>query len=68
MTDEQYKECTAQIKALADLRKLSMEDTDLVINNYYDNVVARNGSDKPLLNGITAEEQEVVNQKAAELS
>jgi len=66
MTDVQYKECTAQIKALADIRKLSIEDTDLVINNYYDNHM-NNKSDKPLLAGMTAEEQKAFEQKAAEL-
>ena len=68
MTDDQYKECTAQIKALADVRKLSIEDPDLVINNYYDNIMAGNGSNKPLLNGMTAKEQKFVEQKAADLT
>jgi len=63
MTD---KECTAQIKALADIRKLSIEDTDLVINNYYGNIQPNGHSEKPLLSDITAEEQKKFEEKAAD--
>jgi homocitrate synthase len=36
MTDEQYKECTAGIKAFADVRRVSVEEIDSFINAFYD--------------------------------
>ncbi|KAH7361367.1 homocitrate synthase [Pyrenochaeta sp. MPI-SDFR-AT-0127] len=35
MADAQYKECTAKIKALADVRKIDLENTDEIIRTYY---------------------------------
>lgn len=36
MTDEQYKECTAGIKALADGRRVSVEEIDSFIKTFHD--------------------------------
>ena len=38
MTEEQYKQCTSQIKALADIRNLKLDDTDSIIRNFYNNL------------------------------
>lgn len=35
MTDEQYKECTAGIKAFADVRRVSVEEIDSFIHAFY---------------------------------
>jgi homocitrate synthase len=64
MTDAQYKECTAKIKALADIRKLALDDTDSIIRNFHEIV---NGADKPLIADLTAEEKEHLAEATAEL-
>lgn len=66
MTDTQYKECTAKIKALADIRKLGIDDTDAVIRSFYANV---HGGNKSLLEGLkieplSKEEQAKVDEEA----
>ncbi len=58
MTDSQYKECTAKIKALADLKNIALEDTDAIIQNYHHNLHSK--QEKPLLGGLTEEERRVV--------
>lgn len=65
MSDAQYKECTAKIKAMADVRKLAIDDTDSIIRAFHNNLIA--GEAKPLLEGMTAEEQELFEQKEQEL-
>jgi len=35
MTDEQYKACTAQIKQLADIRPITVDDTDSIIRAFH---------------------------------
>ncbi|KAB8621917.1 hypothetical protein FH972_026026 [Carpinus fangiana] len=65
MTDAQYKECTAKIKAMADVRKLAIDDTDSIIRTYHNNLHAEN--EKPLLEGMTAEEQKLFDEKQKEL-
>ncbi|KAI1869080.1 uncharacterized protein JN550_006067 [Neoarthrinium moseri] len=35
MSDAQYKECTAKIKALADVRKITVDDTDSIIRAFH---------------------------------
>lgn len=63
MTDAQYKECTAKIKALADIRKLALDDTDSIIRAFYSNV---NGlEEKPLIPGLTAEEEKILEFEAS---
>jgi homocitrate synthase len=57
MTDIQYKECTAKIKALADIRKLAVDDTDSVIRAFHANL---HGKEQPLMEGLSIEEQEML--------
>ncbi|KAM5441945.1 homocitrate synthase lys21 [Microsporum ferrugineum] len=47
MTDAQYKECTAKIKALADIRPIAVDDADSIIRAYHRNI--KLGENKPLL-------------------
>lgn len=65
MTDEQVKQCTVQIKAMADIRKLAIEDTDVIINNFFTNLSAN--TDKPLLDGMTSEEKTQFAEKEREM-
>jgi homocitrate synthase len=55
MTDAQYKECTAKIKAIADIRKIALDDTDSIIRTYHHNLHAT--EEMPLLPGMTEEEK-----------
>jgi homocitrate synthase len=55
MTDAQYKECTAKVKALADVRKITLDDTDAIIRAYHHNL--HHDEEVPLLEGMTAEEK-----------
>ena len=55
MTDEQVKQCTQKIKAMADVRKLAMEDTDLIINTFHKNLHSE--VEQPLLDDLTVEEK-----------
>lgn len=66
MTDDQYKQCTAKVKAMADVRKLAMEDTDLIINTFHHNLQAE--EEKPLLDDLTAEEKKKFAKAEMELS
>jgi homocitrate synthase len=40
MTDNEYKECTAKIKSLADVKKLGLDDTDAIIRSFHKLVTA----------------------------
>ncbi|KAF2755421.1 homocitrate synthase [Pseudovirgaria hyperparasitica] len=66
MTDEQYKAVTAKIKALADVRKIAVDDTDSIIRTFHFNL--HNKSEKPLLAGLSAEEQKKFEQAERELN
>ncbi|KAL8917133.1 MAG: hypothetical protein Q9172_005968 [Xanthocarpia lactea] len=66
MTDAQIKQCTAQIKLMADVRKLAIEDTDVIINSFYHNL--NSDQDKPLLADLTLEEKEAFAKKEKELN
>ena len=44
MTDEQYKECTAKIKLLADVRPIAVDDADSIIRAFHRSV----NSGKPM--------------------
>lgn len=68
MTDSQIKSCTARIKAMADVRHLAIEDTDAIINAFYENLYSEQNGEKPLLDNMTAEEKIQFAQKEAELS
>lgn len=65
MTDAQIKQCTIKIKALADVRKLAIEDTDSIINAFFANL---NGESVPLLENMTEEEKKTFAKKEAELA
>ncbi|KAF2121160.1 homocitrate synthase [Lophiotrema nucula] len=54
MTDAQIKLCTAKIKALADVRKIAIDDTDSIIRAFYHNLHSQ--EERPLLEGLSAEE------------
>lgn len=55
MTDAQCKAVTAKIKALADVRKIAIDDTDSIIRAFHFNV--HNDEERPRLEGLTAEEK-----------
>jgi len=64
MTDAQYKECTAKIKALADIRPIAVDDADSIIRAYYRNIHL--GEDNPLLD-LTEEEKAKLDAKEKEI-
>lgn len=66
MTDAQIKQCTAKIKAMADIRKLALEDTDIIINQFYHNLSSE--QEKPLLTDLTPAEKEALAKKETELN
>ena len=66
MTDAQYKECTAKIKAIADIRKIALDDTDSIIRTYHHNLHSE--EEVPLLPGMTAEETKKFQEKEKELT
>ncbi|KAI4281258.1 MAG: hypothetical protein L6R35_005690 [Caloplaca aegaea] len=66
MTDAQIKQCTAKIKAMADIRKLAIEDTDVIINQFYHNLSSEH--EKPLLSDLTLEEKKAFEKKELELN
>lgn len=53
---------------MADVRHLAIEDTDAIINSFYENLYSDGSGEKPLLDDMTAEEKEKFAQKEAELS
>ncbi|KAL4872936.1 hypothetical protein BDV12DRAFT_182580 [Aspergillus spectabilis] len=65
MSDDQYKECTAKIKALADIRPIAIDDADSIIRAYYRNL--NSGENKPLLD-LTADEHAQFLAKEKELA
>lgn len=66
MTDAQIKQCTVKIKAMADIRKLAIEDTDVIINQFYHNLSS--DTEKPLLADLTTEEKRAFEEKETELN
>ncbi|KAJ5645358.1 saccharopine dehydrogenase [Penicillium longicatenatum] len=65
MSDAQYKECTAKIKALADIRPIAVDDADSIIRAYHRNL--KSGENKPLME-LNAEEQAIFAAKEKELA
>ena len=53
---------------MADVRHLTIEDTDTIINAFYENLYSEHGGQKPLLDGMTAKEKKEFEKKTAELS
>jgi homocitrate synthase len=65
MTDAEYKECTAKIKALADIRPIAVDDADSIIRAYHRNI--KLGENQPLLE-LTPEEKDQLAAKERETS
>lgn len=65
MTDSQVKECTAKIKAMADIRKLAVEDIDSIISSFHENLESTDG--KPLIDNMTMEEKKLLAKKESEM-
>lgn len=65
LTDAQCKECTAKVKALADIRPIAVDDADSIIRAYHRNL--KLGENKPLLD-LTADEQAQFAAKEKELA
>lgn len=66
MTDAQYKQVTAKIKALADVRKIAIDDTDSIMRAFHFNL--HNEEEKPLIQGLTAEEKKRFAKAEAEIA
>lgn len=49
-------------------RHLAIEDTDAIINAFYENLYSEKSSKKPLLDDMSAEEKAAFAKKEAELS
>ncbi|KAI9820078.1 MAG: Saccharopine dehydrogenase [Phylliscum demangeonii] len=65
MTDDQFKACTAKIKAMADVRPLAVDDADSIIRTFHTNL--KLGENQPLLHGLTDAEQAKIARKEQEL-
>ena len=65
LTDAQCKECTAKVKALADIRPIAVDDADSIIRAYHRNL--KMGENKPLLD-LTDDEQARFVAKEKELA
>lgn len=69
MTDAQYKECTAKIKAMADIRPLAVDDGDSIIRAFHRSIkLGKTIDPTELLPNITAEEKAAILKKAEEES
>ncbi|PSS06802.1 hypothetical protein M430DRAFT_148752 [Amorphotheca resinae ATCC 22711] len=64
MTDEQYKECTAKIKSLADIRPIAVDDADSIIRAFHRSI--KSGQDVDLLPNMTDEERALFAKKEKE--
>jgi homocitrate synthase len=68
MTDAQYKECTAQIKKLADIRPIAIDDADSIIHAFHRHIVSgktvRAGD--VLLPNMTDKEKRALEEKERE--
>lgn len=66
MTDEQYKECTAKVKALADIRPLAIDDADSIIHAFHRNI-KHNLEEQILLPNMTEAEKKKLAAQQAEV-
>lgn len=55
MSDDQIKQVTIKIKALADVRSIAIDDADSIIRSFHFNLGSK--EEKPLLPNMTEEEQ-----------
>lgn len=68
MTDAQYKECTAKIKALADIRPIAVDDADSIIRAFHRSMkMGKPVESAELLPNITAEEKALLALKEKEI-
>ncbi|KAF4635718.1 hypothetical protein G7Y89_g2366 [Cudoniella acicularis] len=58
MTDAQYKECTAKIKQLADVRPIAIDDADSIIRAFHRGI--KLGKEVDLLPNMTEEEKQLL--------
>lgn len=65
MTDTQYKECTAKIKALADIRPIAIDDADSIIRAFHRGL--KIGKQVDLLPNMTDEEKALLAEKEKEI-
>ncbi|RMZ80008.1 hypothetical protein DV738_g3072, partial [Chaetothyriales sp. CBS 135597] len=65
MTDAQYKECTAAIKRLADIRPIAIDDADSIIHAYHRNITLgkQNPAGNVLLPNMTEKEKNLLAEK-----
>ena len=68
MTDAQYKECTAKIKALADIRPLAIDDADSIIHAFHRNIKSGEYARIELPNMTGIEKRKLEAQEAADSS
>ena len=68
MTDTQYKECTSQIKRLADIRPIAIDDADSIIHAFHRAIVQgkTNPAGSVLLPNMTEKEKRAYDEKVAE--
>ena len=67
MTDAQYKDCTAKIKALADIRPIAIDDADSIIHAFHRNIV--HGQNRPvLLPNMSETEKKLLVEKEEEIT
>jgi homocitrate synthase len=64
MTDDEAKQCTAKIKALADVKNITLDDTDTVVHQFHRSI--KLGRDVPLLPDLTKDEQILFDKKVKE--
>lgn len=65
MTDEQCKECTARIKALADVRDIAIDDADSIIRAFHRGTKMGQATEAAELLPLTAEEKKLLADKEA---
>ncbi|KAI9734708.1 MAG: Saccharopine dehydrogenase [Claussenomyces sp. TS43310] len=66
MTDEQYKECTAKVKAMADIRPIAIDDADSIIRAFHRGIKLDKNVD--LLPHMTDAEKELLAKKEKEIN
>ena len=60
MTDMDIKECTAKIKAMADVRQLAIDNVDTIIRSFHDNLGSAND---PIPIDVSMEEKKQLARK-----
>lgn len=69
MTDAEYKECTAKIKAMADVRPIAVDDADSIIRAFHRNIkLGKTITAVDLLPNITEEEKAALKKAEEEIN